>query len=149
MPGIIQKIKTILIPEVGLDLQPGHVVEAEVSTDFTRVFAHLIGKGAASDGRLYVATAGVTYEIYTMKSGDAEATYADVDTFTFDDPQYVTDLLIEDYEAQISFRDHVRNWGDDKIIPVGFASIDFIHYGIKIKNRESLEVCNYEITTYR
>lgn len=157
MPGLIQKIKTILIPEVGLDLDPKHVVQAEVSTDFTRTFAHLVGKAANAgvlirstpDGRLYVASAGVAYEIYTMQSGDAEGTYAGADTFEFDDPQYVTDLLVEDYDAEISFRNQALDWGDNKIIPVGFASIDFIHYGVRIQNREALEVCNYEITTYR
>ena len=157
MPGIIQKIKTILIPEVGLDVQPPTIKEVEVSTDFTRTFAHVVGKGNASgvlirstpDGRLYVATAGVSYEVYAVEAGAAPDAYNAGSTFEFDDPQYVTDLLIETNAATISFRNQAHVWGDDKAIPVGFASIDFINYGVRIQNRVALSVCDYEITTYR
>lgn len=157
MPGIIQKIKTILIPEIGLTLDPSDVEQAEVSTDFSRTFSHLVGKAANAgvlirstpDGRLYVASAGVSYEVYAVENGNAPDAYNAGSTFEFADPQYVTDLLIETFDATISFRNQAHVWGDDKAIPVGFTSIDFIHYGVRIQNRVALSVAVYEITTYR
>lgn len=156
MPGILQKIKTILLPEVGLDLEPPDVIKAEVSTDFTRSFAYVVGKGADSgilirstpDGRLYVAAAGTSMAVYSVESGDAEAAYAAADTYEFTEAQYVTDILIEENDATVSFRDALGDWGDNKSIPVGAVSIDLIHYGIKVQNRNA-GVADYEITTYR
>ena len=155
--GIIQKIKTILIPETGLDLQPRDVIEAEVSTDFIRTFAHIVGKGTSSgvllrctsDGRLYVVSAGTSMEEYSVESGDAEDTYAAADTFEFVEAQYITDFLIESFDATISFRNEAGDYGDDKSIPVGAVSLDLIHYGVRVQNRSPGDVSDYEITTYR
>lgn len=157
MPGIIQKIKTILIPEVGLDLQPRDVIEAEVSTDFSRTLAHLVGKGLSSgillrctsDGRLLVAASGTAMEGYDVENGDAPDAYDAGSTYEFDDAQYVTDFLIETFGATVSFQNAVGDWGDDKAIPVGAVSLDLIHYGVRIQNRVALSVAAYEITVYR
>jgi hypothetical protein len=155
--NIIQKIRSILIPEIGLDLEPKFVQESVISTDFSRTLAHVVGRTgnrsiiikATSDGRLLVAAAGTSMEEYAVERGDAEGAYAAVDTFEFVEAQYVTDFRIEDFEAEIQFRNVTGVWGDDKYMPVGAHSLDFIHYGVRIQNRVALEVSNYEITTYR
>ena len=157
MPGIVQKIKTILIPETGLDLEPSHVKQAEVIAEFNRTFAHLVGKGsssgvlirATSDGRLHVASAGTSMEIYQVENGAAPDAYNAGSTYEQVEAQYVTDILIEDNDATISLRNEAGIWGDDKAIPVGAVSIEFIHYGIRIQNRVALSVATYEFTMYR
>jgi len=98
---------------------------------------------------LLVASAGTSNEVYAVENGDAEDAYAAVDTFEFVEAQYTTDFLIETFGATISFRDAANDWGDDKALPVGMHSLDFIHYGVRIQNRGAGDVCDYEITTYR
>ncbi|MQY79691.1 MAG: hypothetical protein GH151_10940 [Bacteroidetes bacterium] len=155
--NIMQKVRSVLLPEIGIDFEPEFVKESEISTDFTRTLAHLIGRTgrrsivikATSDGRLMVAAAGTAMEIYAVEAGDAEAAYAAADTFEFVEAQYVTDFLIETHDATISFRDVVGHWGDDKSLPVGGYSIDLINYGVRVQNRVGINVCDYEITTYR
>lgn len=152
-----QKVRSVLIPELGIDFEPEYVTEFEVSTEFTRVLAHVVGRTgnrsiiirATSDGRLLVAAAGTSMEIYAVETGDAEDAYAAADTFEFVDAQYLTDIIIETHPAQISFRNAAGIWGDDKIILVGAVSIDFLHYGIRVQNRGAGNVADYEITTYR
>ncbi len=156
MAGIIQKIRSILIPEIGLDVEPEFVIESEVSTVFSRVIAHLAARfgnrsillKATSDGRLLAVTGGVSYEVYAVENGNAPDAYNAGSTFEFVVGQYCTDLLIETFAATISFRNQAGVWGNDKALPVGMYSIDFINYGVRIQNRVALSVCVYEITTY-
>lgn len=153
----IQKIKTVLIPESGIELEPEFVMESEVSSKFMRALAHIVGKGpvgsvvlrSTTDGRLLVAAAGAAFEIYVVESGTALDDFDALHTYDQTVAQYVTDILIETHPAIVSFRNASGTYGDEKIIPVGIASIEFIHYGIKIKNRTSPNEAVYEITMYR
>lgn len=157
MPGPDQKIGTILIPESGLDLSPEFVEQSIVTPDFSRVFAHLVGKAdargilirATSDGSLRVVSAGVPFEAYLIYSGTSENGYVADDTFEFDFAYNVTDFLIETHPAIISFRNLQGFWLQDKILPVGMHSIDFIHYGVRLHNRTGGNNSVYEITVYR
>lgn len=157
MAGEIQKIKTILIPEEGLELEPAYTVEAIVSTDFSRTFAHLVGKKtggsvllrATTDGRLLVATAGTAYEFYDVENGTAADAYAAGDTYDQIEAWYVTDIIIETFAAEVSFRNQAGVYGDDKYFPVGAYSIDLIHYGMRIQNRTPGSNTVYEFTIYR
>ncbi|MBA7548028.1 hypothetical protein ES705_40474 [subsurface metagenome] len=152
-----QKIKTIIIPEAGFDLVPPHVTESEVDTDFIRALAHIIAQSPSgsvalrctTDGRLHVAVAGVSYEIYVVENGNAPDAYDVGSTYESANAQYVTDFLIETFGATISFRNAAGVWGGGKALPVGFHSIEFINYGVRIQNRVGASVCEYEITTYR
>jgi len=156
MPGIIQKIRSILIPEIGLDVEPESVIEAEISTDFSRTIAHLAARHGnrsiliecTSDGRLHAAVAGVAYEIYFVENGNAPDAYNAGSTYESPIACYASDFLIETFGATISFRNAAGAWGDDKALPVGMHSIDFIHYGIRIENRVALSICAYELTCY-
>ena len=157
MPGILQKIRSILIPEIGLDVEPEFVNESEISTEFSRTLSHIVGRTgsrsilikATSDGRLLVAAAGTASEVYAVENGNAPDAYNAGSTYEFAEAQYVTDLLIETFAATVSFRNAVGVWGDDKALPVGAISIDLIHYGVRIQNRVAASVSVYEITTYR
>jgi len=157
MPGPEQKIKTVLIPELGLDLSPEFIEQSIVTPDFSRVFAHLIGKAdsrgilirATSDGSLRVVSAGVPFEEYVVASDTCGDDYAAPHIFESEVAYNVSDFLIESFAAIISFRNRQGVWLPDKVLPVGMHSIDLIHYGIRIHNREDGDDCVYEITVYR
>lgn len=152
----MQKIRSILIPEIGLDVEPKFIKESEIDTVFTRTLSHLAARTgirsillrATSDGRLHVAAAGTSMEAYAVENGNAPDAYNAGSTYEFVDAQYVTDILVEANDATISLRNAAHVWGDDKAIPVGAQSIDLIHYGVRIQNRVGLAVSTYEITTY-
>lgn len=157
MPGPDQKVKTVLIPELGLSLSPEFIEQSIVTPDFSRVFAHLVGKAdargilirATSDGSLRVVSAGVPFEAYLVFSGTGNAAYIAANIKEYTVAYNVTDFLIETHPAKISFRTLQGTWLLDKILPVGYHSIDFIHYGVKIKNRSGSNNVAYEITVYR
>ncbi len=157
MNGPDQKIGTILIPESGLDLTPEFIEQSIVTPNFSRVFAHLIGKApdrgilirATSDGSLRVVSAGTPFEYYDIFSGTSDDPYTAINTKEYSDAYNVTDFLIEAHPVKISFRNQSGVWLADKILLVGVHSIDFIHYGIKIKDRTPASNSIYEITSYR
>ena len=156
--GIMQKIRSVLLPEIGIDLEPEFVEEYEISTDFSRVLAHVVGRtgnrsiliNATTDGRLHVAAAGTSMEVYNVE-GELAApdAYDGGSTFLQAVPIYITDILVETQDGTISFRNSAGVWGDDIALPVGFHSKDFIHYGIRFQNRVALAVARYEIVMYR
>lgn len=157
MVGPPQNIKTPLIPESGLSLEPPYIQQSKVGTDFSRVLAHLVGKAdaggilikATSDGSLHVVTAGVPFEIYVVNDGTAADAFNAGDTFEFAIAYNVTDLFIETFPAIISFRNLAGVWLPEKSLPVGLHSIDFINYGIRIRNRGAGDNSVYEFTSYR
>jgi len=152
-----QKIRTILIPESGIQLEPRGVEESLVDTDFGRTISHIVVQSPAgpvmvtgtTGGDIRAAMVGMAYELYAVNAGNAPDVYDAPNTFAFVLPQYVTDFLIETFGATISFRNNAGLWGNNKSLPVGFYSIDFIHYGVRIQNRVASLVSVYEITTYR
>lgn len=155
--NIIQKVKSILIPEIGLDVVPESVVEAEISTDFSRTLAHLAARTgnrsilikATTDGRLLVASGGTAYEIYDVEDGDAPDAYDAPNTYEQTEAWYVTDIIVETFAAEVSFRDSEANWGGDIYLPVGAYSIDLVHYGMRVQNHVALSVAAYWFTVYR
>lgn len=156
MSEVKQKLNTALIPEKGIDLDPGYIMESEVSTDFIRALVHLIAQGpgnsvalkCSSDGRLLVASSGGAFEVYAVHAGVAAAAYNAGDTFEQVQAYYVTDILIENNPAEVSYRNAAGVWGDDKAVPVGFMSTDLVHYGMRIRNRLAGNA-TYEFTIYR
>jgi len=157
MSGPDQKVNTILIPEVGLNLEPDFIQEVKVSSDFSRVFAHLVGKGGSSgvlikstsDGSLHVVSAGVPFEAYLVYAGTGADAFSAPNTEEFATAYAVTDFLIETHPAIISFRNLAGAWLPEKVLPVGYHSIDFIHYGFRIRNRNAGDNTIYEITVYQ
>ncbi|MBA7656579.1 hypothetical protein ES703_64505 [subsurface metagenome] len=157
MPGPDQKIKTPLIPEHGLKLSPEFIEQSVVSPDFIRAFCHLVGKSddrgilirATSDGSLRVVSAGVPFESYLIYSLTGNDNYIAANTKESTLAYNVTDFLIETHPVKFSFRNLQGIWLQDKILPVGFHSIDFIHYGFRLKNRTGSSNFAAEITIYR
>ncbi|MBA7523130.1 hypothetical protein ES705_15253 [subsurface metagenome] len=156
MPGPDQKIKTVLIPEDGVDLDPPFIQQSVVTPDFSRVFAHLIGKAAdsgilikaTSDGSLKVVSAGVPFESYlVVKETSDNLEYVAPHIYESETACNVSDFLIELFPGFISFRNSRGVWLPDKKLPVGMHSIDFIHYGVRIKKTADGAV-QYEITCY-
>ena len=152
-----QKIRSILIPEQGLELEPEFIEESEVDTFFSRALAHLVGMvgnrsimiRATTDGRLKVAAAGTSMEIYDVETGIAADAFNAGDPFEQANAIYVTDILVETFNSLIAFRNAAGVWGDEKIVNVGFMSVDLIHYGIRIRNRTGGSNAVYEISMYR
>ncbi len=157
MPDPEQKIKTVLIPEIGLELDPEFIQQSIVTPDFSRVFAHLIGKAAdrgvliraTSDGSLKVVSAGTPFEEYIVFPGTAGENYAAPNIKEYDVGYNVTDILVESFPAIISFRNAQGFWLQDKALPVGYHSIDFIHFGYRIKRRTDAGDTDFEVTVYR
>ncbi|GAI17752.1 unnamed protein product, partial [marine sediment metagenome] len=105
---------------------------------------------ATPDGRLHVAAAGTSMEIYGVEGElaapdnyDAGSTFEQVNAI------YVTDILVELNDGTISFRNAAGDWGDNIALPMGFHSKDLIHYGIRFQNRVGAAVARYEIVMYR
>jgi hypothetical protein len=152
-----QKIRTVLIPEIGLVLEPRGVAESDVDTDFSRVLAHLVAQSSAgpvmlratTGGDLRVAVIGVGFEVYEVHAGNAPNAYNAGNTFITVIPSNVTDVIVEAFGATIEFMNQAGVWGDPKTLPVGFYSFDFVHYGIRIQNRIPASISVYEITLYR
>ncbi len=152
-----QKIRTVLLPELGLSVEPEFVNEAVIETDFIRAISHIavmcgqrsIMVRGTTDGRMHVAESGTSMEIYSVEAGNAPNAYNAGSTYESVEALYTTDILVETFDATISFRNDAGVWGDDKSLPVGTSSIDFMHYGIRIQNRVAASVAEYEITTYR
>jgi len=157
MSGSDQKINTALIPEVGLNLAPEFIQDVKVSSDFSRVLAHLVGKGdnsgvlikSTSNGSLHVVSAGVPFEAYLVYNDTGADAFTAGNTEEFLTAYAVTDFLIETHPAIISFRNLAAIWLPEKVLPVGYHSIDFIHYGFRIRNRGAGDNTVYEITVYQ
>lgn len=155
--GVIQKIKSVLVPEIGVDLTPEFVTEMKVDSDFSRTLAHVVGRTgqrsiiikATSDGRLMVAAAGTAAEVYVVETGEAPDEPDEWDEYDQENAIYVTDVLAEANNMVIQFRNLAGVYGNSIIVNVGFRSFDFIHYGIRIQNRVGGAAGVYEITMYR
>jgi len=157
MAGPDQKIKTVLIPEHGLVLSPEFIEQSVVSPNFIRAFCHLVGKAddrgilirATSDGSLRVVSAGVPFESYLIYSLTGNDNYIAANTKASTLPYNVTDFLVETHPIKFSFRNLQGIWLQDKILPVGMHSIDFINYGFRLKNRNGGSNFVCEVTIYR
>lgn len=62
------------------------------------------------------------------------------------EPWLETEILIETYDAIVSFKDAAGVWGDDKELPKGLHYSDLECYGVKVKNRTAGENSVYSIT---
>ncbi len=157
MEEMFQKIRTILIPEKGLDLEPPYVMEAEVSSKFNRALSHMVGKAedggvlirATSDGRLYVVTAGVTFEWYDVETDNAPDDWDELQTYEYEDAVLRTDIFIKTFDAEFQWKNQAGEWGAVKQAPKGAMSFDFTNYGIRIRNETPLSVAVFEFTLYR
>jgi len=154
---MLQKSNTILLPELGLNLEPEFLKEIHVDTEFSRVIAHVVGQTGArsimiratSDGRLHVASGGVSFEWMEVQTDNAPDAWNVAQTYEYAQAVMVTDFDLEDFAAEFQFRNHSGIWGPTKRLRVGISSIDFVHYGVRIRNRVGASVSAFQITVYR
>jgi len=104
---------------------------------------------ATADGKLKVVSASAGFTDYDVFTGDALDDYDPTTTYEFTKPYSRIDLLIEDNDAVVSFKKENGTWGKDLTIKQGYHSIDFVLYGVRVKNRTAGAVAKYEITVYR
>lgn len=104
---------------------------------------------ATADGKLKTVMAGGGFTEYDVKSGTAADTYITANTFEFTKPYSRVDILIEDNDAVVSFKQENGVWGSDITLKMGYHSIDFVILGIKVKNRVAAANADYEIVVYR
>lgn len=154
---MLQKSRTVLLPEIGLELEPEFVKEFSIDTEFTRVIAHVVGQTGAraimiratSDGRLHVASAGVSFEWLEVQTDNAPDAWNAAQTYEYTEAILVTDFDLEDFAAEIEFRNHAGVWGDTQRLRVGISSLGFVHYGVRIRNRVGGSVSAFQIKLYR
>lgn len=152
-----QRSNTVLIPERGLSLEPEFEKEILVDTAFTRSIAHLAAQTgdrsimikATSDGRLWVASAGVPFEWMARHQGNAPNAWAVAQTYEYEEAILLTDFDIELFAVEIQFRNKAEVWMDERRLRVGISSIGFTHYGVRIRNRVPASVANFEIIVHR
>lgn len=152
-----QKVKTILLPELGLELTPEFVHSTTIDTKFSRTVSHIAGQTgtrsimikATSGGRLETASAGVPFEWMDVETDNAPDAWNAAQTYEYVEPILLTDIDIENFAAEIQFRNQAGVWLDERRLRVGVASIGFIHYGIRIRNRVALSVAAFQIVVYR
>ena len=135
-----QRIKTLLFPVTGLDLEPGQPEsEIRIEGDVQPTLALLVGKGprgavwveATQDGSLKSATTGSgleSYEIFTGSSANAYVAMAQTITAAHVDIQVVTE------EQTVRFKDAGGSWLGDIPLSVGWHSWDFSFAGVAVKS---------------
>lgn len=153
---IVQEIKEDIEEDIQLD--PSDIRKFSVSNIVGRTFAHLIGKTedgsrvpvkVMGDGKINVATTPGGITEYTVEGGSADDTYTSANTYTFDEPYTFVDNLIESNDALVSYQDEGGTWMDDIPLTTGYHSQNISAYGIRIKNRVSGNVADYNIILWR
>ncbi len=152
-----QRSNTILLPEIGLDLEPEFVKKFSIETEFTRTIAHLAAQTGirsrmlkcTSDGRLIVASAGVSYEWMDVERDNAPDAWNAAQTYEYAEAIYLTDFDILLFPVEIQFRNAAGAWMAARRLRVGVSSIGFTHYGVRIQNEVALSVATFEIVVHR
>jgi|TARA_Y100000296_G_scaffold40887_1_gene47167 hypothetical protein len=151
-----QRIKTILFPVTGLELEPKFVPELYLEGNVQRSINYIFGKTAdgsvliegTEGGALKVASTGSGLEAYETQTGTAADAYAAGQTHEWAQARDQVDLKIDTTTIDISFQDSAGNWGDDIWIGAGMASISFVAWGIRFKNHSASDNTVYQVVSY-
>ena len=140
---ISQKIKSIIYPIIGLDLEPPTPTgELRIEGDVQPTLALLVGKGAngsvwveaTGDGSLKVADTGSGLEAYEVFS--ATATDINVELGLATTSSSIT-LQVKSFGLTFSFQKSDLTWGGDIELSVGWHSFDFTMANVRVKNTTS------------
>ena len=155
---IVQKIKTILYPIVGLDLEPSTPEDPNVMIrgDLQPSLSFLVVKGTngtilvegTDDGSIKVADTGSGNSLYEVETGTAADVYDAGDTFEYAEARASWDFKLDTTPADISFQNSSGGWGSDIWLPAGNISIDFVAYGVKIQNHTASDNTVYQIVSW-
>jgi len=153
-----QKIKQNTLFNEDLILEPETVRELYTDNYYRRNLSLLEGwtgyrtklLKVTSDGVLKVAMTGAGLTDYNTETGTALDDYDTTTTFRYEEAYSRWDILIEDNDAIVSFRNQFdTGWLDDIILTTGYHSLDFSSKGIRIKNRNAGSNAKFQIVAYR
>jgi len=140
-----QEIKTVRFLPQDAGLEPLHPVSLPLQGGISTVLSNLFGQctnggiliGATDSGALKVASQGVSFTTYTVKTGTAPAAYNTADLLTATSGIiHRWDILIEAQEAIISFYNSATGaWMGSIPLTVGNHSIDFESSSCRIAKR--------------
>ena len=100
-------------------------------------------------GVLKVALTGSGFTEYTTNTGVGAAAYAAGQTHEFTEFQSEFDVLIEVFDAVLSFKKESGAWGADIIVPVGTYEKGIVANGVRFRNRSALNNTVYEVQNFR
>ena len=150
-----QKIKTLLFPVLGLDLEPpAPSGEVRIEGNVQPSIAFLVGKGtngsvlieATDDGSMKVASSGAgldTYEVFSGNAADAAAALA------VSDQSARLDLVLATYSLDLAFQKSDGSWLGDIVLAPGTYSFDFSFKAVRINNTVAGSTCVYQIIAWR
>ena len=150
--GLLQRVKTLLLPEKGLTLEPETPKDLFVSPETIRTFAWLFANDGANlrllqctdAGALHVADTGSGLSLVEVDSGTANDAYDAGDTFLYAAAKSKVWIVIETYGATIKFYDQNGAFMDEFSLPVGVAEFDVSTRGGAIQNRTAGQNCVYQ-----
>ena len=151
---ISQKIKTLLWPIVGLDLEPTTPEgEARIEGNLQPTLGYLVGKlgdgsvliEGTNDGAIKVATTGSGLDTLEVSSGAATDAATDLALTTT-----YTKLIftISDYPLQVEFETTEGSYATAIDLSVGEHVRDISGVDLRIQNAETLNTSVYQIEAY-
>lgn len=155
---IQQEIKQVSLKNEDLILSPEFLREAYTTNRYQRALSLAMGwtgdrvkfLRCMTTGVLKTAPVATGLEEYTVETGICIDAYHADDTFAYSSPYSRWDILIENKDAVISFRNKPNtDWGDDMVLTVGWHSLDMVNYGIRLHNRVNGELSTYQVVPYR
>jgi len=146
-----QKIKTLLFPVAGLDLEPPTPEEdVNIRGDVQPALALLVGKGtngtvfveATADGALKTAEMGAGLESVEVSSGTATDSATAVslsNSFT-----RVT-VIVEDFGLDLAFQYASGSWSSDLVLGVGTWTFEITGQDVRVNNEVAGNNSAYKI----
>lgn len=151
---ISQKIRSILFPVQGLDLEPpapeGEIfVRGEVLPTLSMLLGKTTGNSVAiegtDDGALKVAVVGSgleTYEVFSGTAGDAASALGVAAQSAR------IDMTISTYGLTIAFQKSDSSWLGDIEFAVGSYSLDFSFQDVRVHNTSAGDNSIYQIVPW-
>ena len=148
---ISQKIKTLLYPILGLDLEPPTPSgELRIKGDVQPTLALLVGKGtkgtvfveATDDGAVKTADTGAGLTSVEVSSGSA----ADAATALSLGASYTrVTIQVEDFGLDLAFQFTSGSWSSDLVLPVGSYEFEISGQDVRLNNTQVGQVSNYKL----
>jgi hypothetical protein len=148
---ISQKIKTLLYPIIGLDLEPPTPSgELRIKGDVQPTLALLVGKGtkgtvfveATDDGAVKTADTGAGLTSVEVANGTATGTATALSlTASF---SRIT-IVVSDFGLDLAFQLPSGSWSSDLIIEPGFRQFDITGQDVRVNNKDVGLLSSYNL----
>jgi|TARA_Y100000034_G_scaffold109500_1_gene140870 hypothetical protein len=148
---ISQKIKTLLYPIIGLDLEPPTPSGGlHIRGDVQPTLALLVGKGtngtvfveATDDGAVKTASTGAGLTAVEVSSGTAADAATDLalsDAFTR------LTIIVEDFGLDLAFEFTGGTYSSDLVLPVGERTFEISAVDVRLNNTVSGQPSTYQV----